>query len=202
MRTVRQRPKVHAIICDLGPGRGHLLELFAAPAKEPQLKVVLQDGLPNRRQNPLGLAEDTLDGGARRLHQYHKSHGLLEVDERADLVQEPRPPPLPDPASFLSRIVMPVTEPLHPSRSRRRRLLLPVSLPRGGGSHFPPFSCRFRPAQLVIVLRSHIHFVWVDGGGLRAPIRNTWASDPRISHTFCMGICSTLGAQKFHFPPR
>ena len=109
MRTVRQRPKVHAIICDLGPGRGHLLELFAAPAKEPQLKVVLQDVLPNGRQNPLGLAEDTLDGGARRLHQYHESHGLLEVDERADLVQEPRPPPLPDPASFLSRIVMPVT---------------------------------------------------------------------------------------------
>ena len=26
-------------------------------------------------------------------------------------------------------------------------------------------------------LRSHIHFVWVDGGGLRAPIRNTWASE-------------------------
>ena len=29
-------------------------------------------------------------------------------------------------------------------------------------------------------LTSHIHFVWVDGtdgGGRRAPIRNTWASD-------------------------
>ena len=37
------------------------------------------------------------------------------------------------------------------------------------------------------------------------PIRNTWASDfsyilyGNFSHTFCMGISSTLGAQKGHF---
>ena len=42
--------------------------LASTPAKESQLKVVLQDAIPNGRQNPLDLAEDTLDGGARCLH--------------------------------------------------------------------------------------------------------------------------------------
>ena len=45
---------------------GQLL-LASTPAKESQLKVVLQDAIPNGRQNPLDLAEDTLDGGARCL---------------------------------------------------------------------------------------------------------------------------------------
>ena len=87
---------------------------------------------PNGRQHPLDLAEDALDGGARRLHQYFVSMVLKAANIHAKPQQEDElaiAPPLDGRREDRGRLLDQARKALHPHRVVD---LLPLSGTGGG----------------------------------------------------------------------